>query len=77
MKKFAQAAKDLQIKKLAENIRIGNPPEYADVLENNDYNPNEDNPKGNEDNQTENEYAGRSILDIAYEIINLDIPGSD
>ena len=30
MKRFAQAAKDLQIRKLAENIRIGNPPETRD-----------------------------------------------
>ena len=28
------------------------------------------------ENQTENEYAGRSILDIVDEIINLDIPSS-
>ena len=76
MKRFAQAAKDLQIKKLAENIRMGNPTESVDDLENNDDNPNKDIQQDNGD-QTENEYAGRSISDTSDEIINLDIPGSD
>ena len=49
MKRFAQAAKELQIKKLAENIRMGNPPESVDGLENKDNNPNEDIRKDNED----------------------------
>ena len=49
IKRFAQAAKDLQIKKLAENIRMGNPPESVDGLENKDNNPNEDIRTDNED----------------------------
>merc|ERR1712179_264870 len=40
MNKFAQAAKDLQIKKLAENIRLGNPSKPR-VDDNDDF-PNED-----------------------------------
>jgi len=76
MKRFAQAAKDLQIKKLAENIRMGNPTESVDDLENKDDIPNKDIQKDNGD-QTENEYAGRSNSDTPDEIINLDIPGSD
>merc|ERR1719430_794141 len=49
MKRFAQAAKDLQIKKLAENIRMGNPPESVDDLESNYDIPNEDIHHYNED----------------------------
>merc|ERR1712179_498393 len=60
IKKFAEAAKDLQIKKLAENIRLGNPSEPRD--DNNYCSPNED---IHEDN-----------ADEVDEIINLDIPGS-
>merc|ERR1712179_416945 len=70
MKKFAQAAKDLKIKKLAENITMGNPPESFDDLDKNDDIQNEDISKDNED-QIENEYA-----DIADKIIDY-IPGSD
>merc|ERR1712179_838973 len=73
IKKFAEAAKDLQIKKLAENIRLGNPSEPRD--DNNYGSPNEDIHEDNAD-EVETEYAGRSILDVADEIINLDIPGS-
>jgi len=74
IKKFAEAAKDLQIKKLAENIRLGNQsgPRYDD----NDDIPNEDNHEDNAD-EAEKEFARRSILDAADEIINLDLPGSD
>ena len=42
MKRFAEAAKDLQIRKLAENIRIGNPPETRDDIASNDDNTNKD-----------------------------------
>ena len=55
---------------------MGNPQESVDELVNKDENPNENMHQVNED-QTENEYAGSSILDIADEIIKLDIPGSD
>ena len=78
MKRFAQAAKDLQIKKLAENIRMGNPTESVDDLENNDYTSDNDLHEDNEE-QTEHfkhENAGRSISDNVDEIINLDISGS-
>ena len=65
----------MQINKLAENIRFGNPPGPRD--DNNDGDsPNKDINKDSED-KAENEYAGRSILEVADEIINLDIPGSD
>ena len=71
IKRFYQTAKDLQIKNLAENIRKGNPPESVDDLENIDNKPKEDIHKDDE-NQTENEYAGNINLDIADEIINID-----
>ena len=61
MKRFAHAAKDLKVKKLAENIRKGNSPESVDDLENNDDIPNEGIRTDNED-QAENEYAARSNL---------------
>merc|ERR1712179_418126 len=59
MKKFAQAAKDLKIKNLAENITMGNPSESVDDLVNNDGILNKDIHQDIE-NQKENEYAGRS-----------------
>ena len=71
MRRFAQAAKDLQIKQLAEGIIMG--PEPRDDLDNNDDISNQD----IHEDQAENEYAGRSYSSIADEIINLDIPGSD
>ena len=52
------------------------PPESVDDLENNDYMHNKEIHKDNE-NQVQNEYAGRSILNIADAMINLDIPGWD
>merc|ERR1711963_34792 len=75
MKRFALAAKDLQIRKLAENIRMGTPTETRDDVSNDDYT----NEVINHDNeeQIKDEYAGRSILDTADEIINHDIPVSD
>ena len=76
MKKFAQAAIDLQIKKLAENIRMGSSSGPRDNLENNVDVSYDDIHEEGED-KTENTYAGRSISDIADEIISLDIPGSD
>ena len=42
MNRFALAAKDLQIIKLVENIRLGNHQESVDDIENNDDNPNKD-----------------------------------
>ena len=45
MKKFAQAAKDLQIRKLTENIRMGNPPETRDALDKSKEDINQDNNK--------------------------------
>ena len=75
MKKFAQAAIDLQIKKLAENIRMGSSSGPRDDLENNEDVPYDDIHEENED-KTENRYAGRSISDIADENISIDIPGS-
>ena len=74
MRRFAQAAEDLQIKQLAEGIITG--PEPRDYLDNNEYTSNEDNHETGED-QIENEYAKRSYSSIADEIINLDVPGSD
>ena len=74
MRRFAQAAKDLQIKKLAEGIIMGNPSKPVD--DDNDDITNQDTHENSED-QAENEYAGRSYSSIADEIINLDIPGSD
>ena len=74
MRRFAQAAEDLQIKQLAEGIIMG--PEPRDYLDNNEYTSNEDNHETGED-QIENEYAKRSYSSIADEIINLDVPGSD
>ena len=74
MKRFAQAAKDLQIRKLSENIRIVNPPETRDNLVSNDDNTNED---IIQEEQIENKDAERSILDTVDEIINHDIPVID
>ena len=70
MNRFAMAAKDLQIKKLADDIRIGSPPESMDDVENNDDDTDE---AINEENeaQIENEYTGIPISDIADEIIKL------
>ena len=70
----ALAAKDLQIKKLAEGIIMGNPSKPVD--DDHDDITNQDTHENSED-QAENEYAGRSYSSIADEIINLDIPGSD
>ena len=55
MNRFAKAAKNLQIKKLAKNIRMGNPPESVNNIENNDDIPYNDIHKDNED-RTEKEY---------------------
>ena len=68
IRRFAQVAKDLQIKHLADGIVIG--PEPREDLDTND-------DTSNQDIHTENEYAGRSYSSIADELINLDIPGSD
>ena len=62
MKRFALAVKDLQIKKLAE-IRLGDESELS--------------MKEEIENELNNEYAGESILDIADDIINFDIPSRD
>merc|ERR1712179_452607 len=40
MNRFAQAAKELQIKKLAENIRMGNPTQLGKHFDSNGENPN-------------------------------------
>ena len=64
------------MKNLAKNFTMSIPPESVDDLENNDYIHNEDIHKDNKD-QVENEYVGRSILDIDDKIIYLDIPGSN
>ena len=69
MKRFAQAVKDLQINKLTEKIGIGYPPETNGTLANTYEDINHDNKE-----LIQNEFAGRSILDMADEIINLDIP---
>ena len=47
--RFAHIAKDLQVRKLPENIRIVNSPESVDNLDNNDEIPNESIHKDNED----------------------------
>merc|ERR1712179_302643 len=62
IKKFAEVAKDLQIKKLAENIRLGNPSGPRD--DNNDDTPNKDIHEDDAD-EGQKEHAGRSILDVA------------
>ena len=72
MKRFAQAAKDLQIKKLA-GIRFGNQSEIRDTTDHVKY----DYMQEERENHLNNEYAGRSILDIAEDIINFDIPSHD
>ena len=72
MKRFALAAKDLQIKKLADNIRFGN----QSQRENYDKNIIEDMLKEPMD-ETGKKYTGRNISGNVDEIINLDIPGSD
>ena len=71
MKRFAQAARDLQIKKLVEIIRMGNHPEPQD-LDNNDNNPNDSSIKSNE-NENMNENTGKGMDDE----ININIPGTD
>jgi len=76
MKRFAQAAKDLQIRKLAENIRMGCPPEDRDDLVGNDDNTNKDINQDNEE-LIENKDSERSVFDTADEIFNPDIPVSD
>ena len=73
---FDQAAKDLQIKKLGESIRIGNPPKTSDDLAGNDYNTNRDINQDKEE-PIVNEHAEKGILDTTDEIIDLDIPLSD
>ena len=72
MKRFAQAAKELQIRQLGENIRLGNPPETQDDLVSYNDNKNKDINQENEE-QIVNKYAERSILDTADEIMNLDV----
>ena len=76
MHRFSKAAKDLQIKKLVENIRMENSSRPKDDCENNEDATYE---AIHEDNEykTESEYAGRSIPDIADEIVNLNSLGSD
>ena len=59
MNRFALAAKDLQIIKLVENIRLRNNQESVDDIENNDDNPNKDFHQVSR-YKTENEDAGRS-----------------
>ena len=76
MKGFAQATKDFEIKKRAESIRKGNSPESVKYLENADEISYENTNKDNED-QTNDEFAGRSVLDNVDEIFNLDMPGRD
>ena len=73
VKRFAQAAKDLQIKKLAENIRFGSPSQPTEDLDNNVDIANED---INEE-EPRKECIRRSISDIDDRIINLNIPASD
>ena len=72
MKRFAQAAKDLQIKKLTENLRMGNSLEPTGDQDNND-------DKGKDDIHEDNEdlTALRSIPDIADKTIKFDLTGSD
>merc|ERR1712098_249519 len=72
MKRFALAAKDLQIKKLADNIRFGNQSQQI----NDDEYTSEDILEEPED-ESANENAGRNISTNVDDIINLDIPGSD
>ena len=76
MNKLAQVAKDLQIRKLMENIRMGNLLQPSNDHLNNDDNPNE-NVDENKDNQTENECDGRNIKDMDDEIINIEVPDID
>ena len=64
MKRFALSAKDLQIKKLPDNIRFGNQSQQDNVDENT-----------SEDMYEEQEYE--NISSNLDEMINLDIPGSD
>ena len=70
-----QAAEDLQIKKLGENIRMEYPsgPRRED-LDNNDHILSED---INEDNQTKNGYNRRSASYIADQTLNNYIPARD
>ena len=72
MKRFALAARDLQIKKLADNIRFGNQSQQG----NDDENTNEDIFEEPED-ETANENVTRNISSNVDETIKLDIPGSD
>ena len=76
MKGFAQATKDFEKKKLSESYRKGNPSESMKYLEKADEISYENINKDNED-QTNDEFAGRSVLDNVDETINLDMPGSD
>ena len=62
IKKFAQVAKDLKIKKLAENIRIENSTQPEDDLDTNDDIPNN---HYNQDDEEHNEYAGISVSNTA------------
>ena len=73
MNRLAQVAKDLQIKKSTENIRMGNLSQPSNDHLNNGDNPNE-NVDENKEYQTENECDGRNIIDIDDKIINIEIP---
>ena len=69
--KLVNVAKNLQIKKLAERFRIDTPHLHKEDIDIDGDTIDED-----KEDKAEN-YAGRSILDIADELISLDIPGLD
>merc|ERR1712240_444653 len=60
MGRFALAAKDLQIKKLADNIRFGNQSKQRHHEDDDDDDASQETHDNNED-ETATEYAGRSI----------------
>ena len=84
MNRLIQAAKDLEIKQLAENVIVGNPciasREDADlhISSNNDEISNHEITANTENVEEEAQYTndGRSISSIADEIINLNIPAN-
>ena len=81
--KVIQAAKDLQIKQLAETLVIGNcfstQEEHSDNYDigRNNYDIPNQNLHGNSEDVDEQENAGRSISSIADEIMSLDIPADN
>ena len=81
--KVIQAAKDLQIKQLAETLVIGNcfstQEEHSDNYDigRNNYDISNQNLHGNSEDVDEQENAGRSISSIADEIMSLDIPADN